>query len=203
MEEENVQEVKNKTKKIDLKNFDFKKYLPIIGGVVAAIILVVALISVFGGGPKKAVKNYISAINNQNAKKMFKIMDPVGSAVWGYSYDEDDFDEDKYEEFIEEYEEYEEEYTEYLEEYEGEMEDMLDEMDDSFDDISDEYKSYKIKVEEFKKVKKLGKNLYVVKAKISVKAKPKDKDEDEIDEAETMTFIVYKNKIIDGGAYLY
>lgn len=201
MEEENVQEVKNETKKFDIKNFDLKKYLPIIGGVVAAIILVIVLISVFGGGPKKAVKTYISAINSQNAKKMFKIMDPVGSVAW--SYDEDDFDKDQYEEFIEEYEEYKEEYAEYLEEYEDEMDDMLDEMDDSFDDISDEYKSYKVKVDEFKKVKKLGKNLYAVKAKISVKAKPKDKDEDEIDEAETMTFIVYKNKIIDGGAYLY
>jgi hypothetical protein len=72
-------------------------------------------------------------------------------------------------------------------------------MDDSLDDWKDDYKSFKIKVDEFKEVEKLGKDLYVVKAKISIKAKPEDKDDDEIDEAEIMTFIVYKNKLISLG----
>jgi len=198
MEEENVQEVKTETKKFDFKKFDFKKYLPIIGGAVAAIILVVVLISVFGGGPKKAVKKYISGMNSKNAKKVVSSIDSIGSAAWGYQFDEDDFDEDDYEEFIESYEEYKEEAEDNKDEFEDEIDDMIDYMDDMLDDMDDDYKSFKIKIEEFKKVEKLGKDLYAVDAKISVKAKPEDKDDDEIDESEIMTFIVYKNKIISG-----
>ena len=201
MEEENVQEVKTETKKFDFKKFDFKKYLPIIGGAVAAIILVVVLISVFGGGPKKAVKKYISGMNSRNAKKVISSVDPVGTAVWGWNYSVKDFDEDDYEEFVEEYEEYLEENEDFLEEYKDEMDSMIDDMEDEFDDVDDEYKSYKMKIDEFKKVEKLGKNLYAVKAKISIKAKPQDKEDDEIDEAETMTFVVYKNKIISGAMF--
>lgn len=193
MEEEIKQEVTNETKK-----FDLKKYLPIIGGVAAVVIIILILTSIFGGGPKKAVKKYISGMNSGNAKKVVKSVDPVGAAAWGYSYDEEDFDEEDYEEFIADYEEYEEEAKENKEEYEDEMDEMIDEMDEMLDEIDDEYKSYKIKVEDFKEVEKLGKDLYVVKAKISMKAKPKDKDEDEIDEAEVMTFVVYKNKLVSG-----
>lgn len=200
MEEEKIEttqeqaQVNNETKKFDLKNFDYKKYLPYAGIALAVIVVLIILISVLGGGPKKAVKKYIRGMNSQNAKKVVKSIDYVGTAAWGWSYDEDDFSKDDYEQFIEEYEEYADE----IEDMEEELDDMIDSMDDSFDDISDEYKSYKIKVEEFKKVEKLGKDLYAVDAKISVKAKPDDKDEDEIDESEIMTFIVYKNKIISG-----
>ena len=88
-----------------------------------------------------------------------------------------------------------------LEEYEEEMEDEIKEMEDYYDDFMNDYKSYKVKVDDFKKVEKIGKNLYVVKAKISTVAKPKDKDEDEIDESEVMTFVVYKNKIISGAGF--
>ena len=194
MEEENVQ-VNNESKKFDLKGFDYKKYLPIAGIALAVVVVIIILVSVLGGGPKKAVKKYVSGMNSQNAKKVVKSMDFVGSAAWGYYYDEDDFEEEDYEEFIEDYEDYADEYADDMDD---KMDDMIDSMEDTFDDISDEYKSYKIKIEEFKKVEKLGKDLYAVKAKIAVKAKPEDKDDDEIDESEIMTFIVYKNKIISG-----
>ena len=194
MEEENVQ-VNNESKKFDLKGFDYKKYLPIAAIVLAVIVVIIVAVSLLGGGPKKAVKKYISGMNSQNAKKVVKSMDYIGTAAWGWSYDEDDFSEDDYEQFVEDYEEYKEDYAEDMDE---ELDSMIDTIDDSFDDIDDEYKSYKIKIEEFKKVEKLGKNLYAVDAKISLTAKPKDKDDDEIDEAEIMTFIVYKNKIISG-----
>jgi len=197
MEEENVQ-VNNESKKFDLKGFDYKKYLPIAAIVLAVIVVIILAVSLLGGGPKKAVKKYISGMSTGNAKKIFDSVDPIGSAVW--YYDEDDFDEDDYEEFIEEYEEYADEYADELEEYEEEMKDMIDEMEDDYDDFINDYKSYKVKVEEFKKVEKIGKNLYVVKAKISTQAKPKDKEDDEIDESEVMTFVVYKNKIIDGAS---
>lgn len=199
MEEENVQ-VNNESKKFDLKNFNYKKYLPIAGIALAVFVVLIILVSLLGGGPKKAVKKYISGMNSGNAKKMFNAVDPIGSAVWGYTYDEDDFDEDDYEDFIEEYEEYAEEYADELEEYQEELEEEIEEMEDYYDDFMNDYKSYKVKVEDFKKVEKIGKNLYVVKAKVSTVAKPKDKDEDEIDESEVMTFVVYKNKIISGAS---
>lgn len=198
MEEEKIEvtqeQPKVNAKNFDLKNFDYKKYLPFAGIALAVIVVIIIAVSLIGG-PKKAVKKYISGMNSQNAKKVVKSIDVIGTAAWGYYYDEDDFEEEDYEEFIESYEEYTEEMEEELEE---KMDDMIDSMEDSFDDISDEYKSYKIKIEEFKKVEKLGKDLYAVKAKIATQAKPKDKDDDEIDESETMTFIVYKNKLISG-----
>lgn len=181
------------------KKFDFKKYLPIIGGVVAVVILAIVLISVFGGGPKKAVKKYVSGMNGKNAKKVVKSVDLVGTAAWMSVYpDVKEFEEEDYEEFIEKYEDYKEEYEEDMDD---KIDDMIENMDDNFDDMEDDYKSYKIKVEEFKKVEKLGKDLYLVKAKVSVKAKPDDKDDDEIDESEIVEFVVYKNKIISGGMF--
>lgn len=201
MEEEKV-EVNNESKKIDFKNFDFKgfdykKYLPYAGIALAVIVVIIILVSVLGGGPKKAVKNYISGMNSKNVSKVLKSMDVIGMEAWSYYYDEDDFSEDDYDEFIEEYEEYEEEYAEEIEE---ELDYMEDSLDDSFDEIDDEYKSYKMKIEKFKEVKKLGKDLYAVDAKISMEAKPRDKEEtDEIDESATVTFIVYKNKLISFG----
>ena len=137
MEEENVQ-VNNESKKFDLKGFDYKKYLPIAGIALAVVVVIIILVSVLGGGPKKAVKKYVSGMNSGNAKKMLDSIDPIGSAVWGYEYDEDDFDEDDYEDFIEEYEEYAEEYADELEEYEDEMEEMIDELEDSYEDEMNE-----------------------------------------------------------------
>lgn len=203
MEEENVQVNNGANNNFNKPSFDFKKYLPIAAIVLAVIVVIILAVSLLGGGPKKAVKKYVSGMSTGNAKKMLDSIDPIGSAVW--SYDEEEFDEDDYEEFIEEYEEYADEYADVLEEYEDEMEDMIDELEDSYEDEMNDYKSYKVKVDDFKKVEKLGKNLYVVKAKISTYAKPKDKEDDEIDESETMTFVVYKNKIISGGGaeYLY
>ena len=198
MEEENKQEVQpevNQEVKNETKKFDLKKYLPIIGGVVAVVLLIIILVAVFGGGPKKAVKNFVSGMNSQNASKIIKSMDFAGMAAWELSYyDVDDFTEDDYDEFIEAYEDIDKDEIKDATEY---MEDI---MDDSFDEIDDEYKSYKIKVEEFKSKEELGKDLYAVKAKISVQAKPEDEDEtDEIDEAEIVTFVVYKNKLISLG----
>ena len=93
MEEENIQ-VNNESKKFDFKGFDFKKYLPIAAIVLAVIVVLIILVSVLGGGPKKAVKKYISGVSTGNVKKMYKVVDPVGTAAWGWEFDEDDFDED-------------------------------------------------------------------------------------------------------------
>lgn len=180
-------------KNIDFKNLDYKKCLPYAGVVIAVIVLIIILVSVFGGGPKKAVKAFISGANSKNAKKVVNSIDIAGMQAWGYRYDVKDFSSKDYKEFVKEYKDIDkDEVKEYKEE-------MIDEIEESFDDLKDEYKSYKMKIEKIKSTKKLGKDLYAVEAKISVLAKPKDKDEKELDASSTMTFVVYKNKLISLG----
>lgn len=200
-EEKNVEpqvEVVNETKKFDFKSINYKKYLPWAGIALAIIVVIIILVAALGGGPKKAVKNFISGMNSRNASKILNSVDFVGMSVWEYSYDEDDFSKDDYKEFLEEYKDavkdMDKEDLKDAEEY------MEETMQDSFDEIKDEYKSYKFKIEKFKDVEKLGKDLYAVDAKVSVTANPKDKDEtDEIDKSETVTFVIYKNKLISFG----
>ena len=94
-------EVNNESKKFDLKTFDYKKYLPWAGIAVAVVAVIIILVVVLGGGPKKAVKGFISGMNNKNASKILESIDPAGTSAW--YYDEDDFSKDDYEEFIEDY----------------------------------------------------------------------------------------------------
>ncbi len=201
MEEENENVVQVNTesngsnvKKFDFKNIDYKKYLPYAGIALAVIILIIILVSIFGGGPKKAVKKFISGMNGKNASKVVDSMDFAGISAWKYSYNVEDFSDDDYEEFIENYKDVD------SDDIKDQKSDAKDTMKDGFDELKDEYKSYKMKVENFKSVEKLGKNLYAVKAKISLQAKPKDKDEEEIDESSIMTFVVYKNKLVSAGS---
>jgi len=59
--------------------------------------------------------------------------------------------------------------------------------------------SESITPDKFKSVDKLGDDLYVVRAKVSIKAKPDDDDVEEIDSSSIMRFVVYKNKLIYTG----
>lgn len=193
-------EVQTESKKFDLKSIDYKKYLPYAGIALAVIVVIIILVAVLGGGPKKAVKKFISGMNGKNASKVVNSIDVAGMYTWAYSYyDEDDFSDEDYEEFLENYKDVDKD------DIKEAKSTLKESMEDSFDDIKDEYKSYKFKIEKFKNVEKIAKNLYAVDAKVSITAKPKDEDEtDEIDESETVTFIVYKNKIISfGGISLY
>lgn len=171
------------------KSFDFKKYLPYIGIAVAVILVIVLLVAIFGGGPKKAVKKFVKAFNNGNASKLVDSIDFAGMEAWDYDYMKD-FDKDDYKDFKEDYKDVDKD------DLKDAKKDAKDGLKETFDDMKDDYKSYKMKIEKIKDVEKLGKDLYKVKAKISLEAKPKDKDDDEIDESETMTFIVYKGKVI-------
>lgn len=197
-EEKKVEvEVKNEAPKFDLKNVNYKKYLPYIGIAIAVILIIIVLAAALGGGPKKAVKKYVSAMNKRNASKVVSSMDFVGTEAWSYKYKADDFSKDDYEEFTDKYKDLVKEYDK--DDIKDAEKSLKKTFDKGFDNIEDDYKSYKVKVDNFKSVKKLGKDLYAVKAKISVVAKPKDKDDDELDESDITTFIVYKNKIIYGG----
>lgn len=176
------------------KSFDWKKYLPFIGIAVAVILLIIILVAIFGGGPKRAVKKYIKAMNKQNASKVVDSIDFVGMKCW-YEYDEDDFDKDDYEDFKDDYKDAKDDMDK--DDLKDAQKELKDEIKDGFDTIKDNYKNYKIKVEKFKEVKKLGKDLYKVEAKISLEAKAKDKDDKDIDKSDTAVFIVYKGKLID------
>lgn len=196
-EEKNIEpqvEVQTEPKKFDFKSIDYKKYLPWAGIALAVIVVIIILAAALGGGPKKAVKGFISGMNSKNASKIVKNIDFAGMSAWGWYYDEDDFSKDDYKDFTADYKDVDKD------EIKDATKDLKETMEDSFDDMDDEYKSFKIKIEKFKDVEELGKDLYAVDAKISIVAKPKDKEEtDEIDETETITFIVYKNKVISFG----
>lgn len=197
MEEEKV-EVNNESKKFDFKGFDYKKYLPYAGIALAVIVVLIILVSLLGGGPKKAVKGFVEGMNKQNASKILDSVDFVGMSAWGYYYDEDDFSDEDYDEFVESYEEMVDDMDK--DDLKEAKEFLEETMEESFEEIDDTYKSYKMKIEKFKDVEELGKDLYAVDAKISMEAKPKDKDEtDEIDESEVVTFVVYKNKVVYAG----
>lgn len=178
------EEVQGKT------GFDLKKYLPIIGIVLAVIVLIIVLVSIFGGGPKKAVKNYLNAMSSMNASKLVNSIDFAAASAWKSSYDVKDFSKDDYKEFVENYKDVDKDDVKAAKELAKET------FEEMFDGMKDEVKSFKMKVEKVKSTEKLGKDLYAVKATVSVVAKPKDKDEDAIDETTDMTFIVYKNKVI-------
>jgi len=198
MEEENnnqeiFQREVNQEKTSFIKNFNFKKYGPIIGGAIGLIIIIIIALGLIMGGPQKAVKKYISAINSLNAKKAIKCIDYVGYDSWKWSYDVDDFKKEDYEEFLKNYKEVDKSTIE------KDMNKYTEILDDGFDDIKDNSKSFSIKVKKIKSVKKLEKDLYAVRARIALKIKPKDKYENEIDKTDTITFVVYKNKIINSG----
>lgn len=169
---------------------NFKKYLPFIGIAVAVVLVIVLLVSLLGGGPKKVVKKFMNAMNKQKVDKLVECIDFAGSDAWKYSYDENDFSEDDYDEFIENYKDVEKD------EIKEDRKDARESFESNFEEINDDYKSCKFTIKEFKSVKKLGADLYSVKAKISLVAKPKDKSDDEIDKTDTATFIVYKNKLV-------
>ena len=194
MEEENKvepqAEVNNESKKTDLKTFDYKKYLPWAGIALAVVAVIIILIALLGGGPKKAVKKFVSGMNSKNASKIINSMDLAGSEVWKYSYDPEDFSEEEYEEFIEDYKDVDKD------EIKDQQKEMKETLEDGFEEMEDEYKTFKMKIKSFKSKEKIGKNMYTVKAKINLVVVPNDEDEEEIDTTKTATFVVYKNKIV-------
>lgn len=151
---------------------------------IIAVVIVVALL-VLGfltGGPKRAVKSYISAMNKANDKKILKTMDVKGVIAWSRCGG-------KASKFLDEYEDIEDDE---VDEYKETLESTCEKMCDSLKD----YDKYSIKIKQIKEVEKEDKGLYKVKAKVEVKYKD---DDDESESTDTMTFYVYKGKIVSGG----
>ena len=175
-----------------LKN-NLKKYFPYIVGAAAVVIVIILAISLFTAGPKKVVKQFIKARNEQDIAKMIDIMDFKGVVAWlSYSFDTEDFDKEDYEDFIENYNT--DDYIEMEKMTKEMMEDMYEKL---FDTIENDFKYYECEFEKIESVEKLGKDLYAVKTQILNKAAKLEEDSEELSESITITFIVYNNKIIE------
>ena len=160
-----------------------KTHVKLVAIIAAVIIVAIVVISFVTGGPKRAVKSYISAMDKGDADKFIASMDLKGSLAWSECEgDEDDF-EDTYNDLDEDDDDVKEQ-LDYAEEL---MEDMINSLDD-------DYESYSVKVKKIREVEKLADGLYEVKAQIETKYE--DEDGDEEDSTDTTTFIVYKNKVI-------
>ena len=158
-----------------------KKWL-LIG--VIAIIAICVIYNVFfnvKAKAKKVVKQYIAAVNKADAKKLIKLSDPYGVYVFGT------LDEDEYDDFWKEY-------KDFIKEKDDDYDDVKDDYEDSLDkdsikkakeNLEDMMEDRSIKVKKIKSVKKEGKNLYKVKAKIKAV-------EDDDERTSDMEFYVMK-----------
>ncbi|MBR3153160.1 MAG: hypothetical protein IKF52_06160 [Clostridia bacterium] len=154
-----------------------KGNVKVVGAIAAVVVVAILAIVLFGGGPKKAVKGFVAGMNKADSKKMLKYYDAKGAVAWNKcNKDAEDF-KDAYDD---------------VDSDDVEMaEKMIEGIADSFDD----YDKFSVKVEKIKEVKKEKdcKGLYKVKAQIKTKAK---KDGDEEEKSDTVTFVVYKGKVI-------
>ena len=160
-----------------------KSHVKLVAIIAAVIIVAIIVISFITGGPKRAVKSYISAMNKGDLDKLVKTMDLKAAMAW----DECDGEEDDFKDAYDDIDEDDDDVKEQLESAEEGLEYLLDSIDDNYD-------KYSIKVKKIKDVEKLDSGLYKVKAQIETKTEDKDGDEDE--KTNTTTFIVYNNKVV-------
>lgn len=162
------------------------KTVLIVAAVVIVLILLIAIISNASSGPKQAVKNYISAMNKMSADKILSTMDVKASIAYYTCYSRaTDFSE-----------------TEFKKEYKkvknSDVKDFKESFKDTMSSSLEALKEgdYSLKLLEIKEVEKLEncKNLYNVEAKMRIKYKDEDGDKQDI--TNTITLIVYKNKVV-------
>ncbi len=172
-----------------------KKYLPIIIGVVVAVVVIILLVSLLGGGKAKAVSQYFSAYNKQNADKATEAWDFTGYLAWNKLKDRDieDFGDDDYDDFIENYEKVKSDTAK------DQKKDAKKSLEEHFEDLEDDYDKYKVKAGKVVETKKLGKDLVAIRVKVSEKITKKDAEWAAKSESTYIaTYVIYKNKIISG-----
>ncbi|MBR3133140.1 MAG: hypothetical protein IKG42_03605 [Clostridia bacterium] len=154
-----------------------KGNVKVVGAIAAVVVVAIVALLVFGGGPKKAVKGFVAGMNKADSKKILKYYDAKGAIAW----EKCDGDAEK---FKDEYKDVDDDDAERAEEY-------IEKMADSLGD----YDKYSAKVEKIKEVKKQKgcSGLYKVKAKVKTKY---EYDGDEKESSDTVTFVVYKGKVI-------
>lgn len=130
-------------------------------------------------GPEAAVKGYISGMSNLDSEKMLKYYDAQGAVAWTDC-------SGNTAEFKDVYDDVEKDDIEYAEES----------IENSLEYYKD-YKSFSMKVDDIKSVNEDEdcKNLYKVKTKVTITTKY-DEDYEEDESTETITFVVYEDKVI-------
>lgn len=160
-----------------------KSHIKLLLILVAVIVVIIVVINFMGGGPEKAVKAYVVAMNDANTEEFINNMDLRGSMAWSECGE----DASKFQEEYDDIDVDDEDTKEQFETAEKGLESIIDALDENFEE-------YTMKVKEIKDTEKLEKGLYRVKAQIETKSK--DEDGEERENSATATFIVYNNKII-------
>ena len=143
----------------NVKNL-LKEKKNLIIAIVVAIVAIIVVYNVFfntNGKIKSVINTYGKAIGNGKYEKALKQIDAAGM------YTFQGLDEDEYEDFWSEYKDYKK--SDEWEEKEENWKELLDEAKDAEDDF-DKEDAYKFNVKKITKCKKIGKNLYEVKAKV-------------------------------------
>lgn len=155
----------------------------IIGLVAVAVIVLVAvlLFKLVGPSPAKTVKKYCKLMSKGEVAKAFKLVDTESMYVLS------DLDEDDYEDYAKELKDFKKDDDEY-EEYEDGIEDFEEQIEDMEDGYED-FEEFEIEVKDVKSTKKIGKNIWKVKAKVKMVVETED---DEFDETDTVEFYVVK-----------
>lgn len=183
------------------RGFKLKKYLPIIGIVIAVIVVLFILISIIGGEQIKLLKKLSKGVSKQDVDTILDMIDFTGLQAWYEDdiYDTNDFDDGDYDDFIEAYKDVKKSDSRELK---SEVRDALKEVLEMADD---EYKSVKVKIKKINSAKKLGKDLYAINVKIEITAKAKDKNIDDIQISATAKIVIYQDKFIgiDPTNYMY
>ena len=164
------------------------------GIIIAVVIALVAICVIFNvffntkGKAKSLIKDFCKSLEKGKYEKALKMIDPVGM----YAFAE--LDKDEYEDFWNEYKEFKK--SDEWEDAKEEWDELLEQAKDAEEDF-DKDEAMKIKVKKFKDVKKVGKNLYKVKAKIETEV-------DDEEDSTTTTFYVMKDglkcKLVGGEA---
>lgn len=154
-----------------------KAHSKLVIAVVVVVIVLIVAISLLTGGPKRAVKGYIKGMNNLDADKMLKYYDAQGAVAWTDC-------EKKAKKFEDAYDDVEDE----------DIEDEEESIEKGIEYFED-YDEFSVKLIEIKSVEKEDdcKGLYKVKAKVEMSY---EDDDDEDSSTKTITFMVYKNKVI-------
>ena len=168
-----------------------KKHKGLIIAVVAALVAICLIYNVFfntKGKAKSVINTFFKSLGSGKYEKALKQIDPAGM----YAFQ--GLDKDEYEDFWNEYKELKK--SDEWEEKEEDWKEVLENAKDAEEDF-DKDDAVKVSVKKITKFKKVGKNLYEVKAKIESKV---DDDTD----TETVSFYIMKDglgcKIVGGDA---
>ncbi len=185
------------------ENKKMKKIMPVI--IVAILVVAIIIIPVFLGGKKsdnttgpidpakqaeQVTRDFINAFNAYDAEKLVASMDMAGSSAWGYLYGETELTEEEYNNFVNGYDAVSDE------EVEAANTTMKMIYGQSFEEIKSQYSEYSMNIEKVEDVKKIGENLYGVTIQRTTKGKRNDETQEEVNNTDTITFIIYKNKVI-------